>query len=147
MTNDIFKTLQARMPDHSNLEMPPKIFTDMGGEYIEYIKGDSLTVRFPVKERYQNPLGSMQGGMIVAAIDNTFGPLSYMEAPPSVTTHINTTYIRPITPDHQYIHVTAKVVEVTKRQIHMRAEVKNADGKRISNMRQFRVDGTLVHLA
>jgi uncharacterized protein (TIGR00369 family) len=129
MTDDIFELLKAKMPAQSALEIPPKIFTDMGGEIIDYIKGISLTVRFPVKERYQNPLGSMQGGMIVAAIDNTFGPLCYLEAPPSVTTHINTTYIRPITADQQHITVTANVVEITKRQIHMRAEIKNEAGK------------------
>ena len=70
--------------------------------------------------------------MIVAAMDNTFGPLSYMVAPPSVTTHINATYIRPVTADDTYIDVTATVVEITKSMLHMRAEVKNVDGELIA---------------
>ncbi|WP_442498072.1 hypothetical protein [Methylobacter sp. sgz302048] len=53
------------------LELPPKIFKAMQGEFLEYVEGQLLTVRFPVKERYSNPFGCMQGGMIVAAMDNT----------------------------------------------------------------------------
>jgi len=117
------------MPEQPDLEIPPKIFTDMEGEFINYQEGYHLIARFPVKERYQNPMGSMQGGMIVAAVDNAFGSLSYLEAPPSVTTHINTTYIRPVTPDQSYIDVTAMVMEITRRQIHMRAEIKNSSDK------------------
>ena len=132
MSDELLKQISSKLPKQSNIEIPPKIFVDMEGEYTEYIEGKSLTARFPVKERYQNPLKAMQGGMIVAAMDNTFGPLSYMVAPPSVTTHINATYIRPVTADDTYIDVTATVVEITKSMLHMRAEVKNVDGELIA---------------
>ena len=62
----------------------------MEGEFVDYQEGQTLSVRFPVKERYQNAIGHMQGGMIVATIDNTLGPLSFLVAPPSVTTQLNT---------------------------------------------------------
>ncbi|MDX1993058.1 MAG: PaaI family thioesterase [bacterium] len=118
--------------ENAGLEIPPKVFLDMEGEMLEYIEGKSLRVRFPVKERYQNPLGYMQGGMIVAAMDNTIGPLSYLVAPPSVTTQLNTSYIRPVTPQDAYIEVVAILVERTRRQIFLSAEAMNPAGKRVA---------------
>jgi len=132
MSNELLKQISSKLPKQSNIEIPPKVFLDMEGEYTEYIEGQSLTARFPVKERYQNPLRAMQGGMIVAAMDNTYGPLSYMVAPPSVTTHMNATYIRPVTVDDKYIDVTATVIETTKSMLHMRAEVKNVNGELVA---------------
>ncbi len=129
MTNELTKDILSKLPKQPNIEIPPRIFVDMEGEFIEYLEGISLTARFPVKERYQNPLRAMQGGMIVAAMDNTFGPLSYMVGPPSVTTHINATYIHPVTIDDKYIDVTSTVVEITTSMLHMRAEVRNIDGE------------------
>jgi len=52
----------------------------MEGEFIDLVEGISLTARFPNKDRYMNPMGFMQGGIITAAIDNTVSPLSYMLA-------------------------------------------------------------------
>jgi uncharacterized protein (TIGR00369 family) len=129
MAHHLFEKIAAKLSKQEGIEIPPKIHREMEGEFIEYIDGKSLTVRFPVKQKYQNPFGSMQGGMIVAAIDCTYGPLAYLLAPPSVTTHINTTYIRPVTANEEYIDITATVVEMTKRQIHMRADVKNSSGQ------------------
>lgn len=86
MNDDVLARLRAKLPDDADIEIPPKVFTDMGGALIRYDDGEALTARFPVRERYQNPMQYMQGGMIVAAIDNTLGPLSYLVAPPSVTT-------------------------------------------------------------
>jgi acyl-coenzyme A thioesterase PaaI-like protein len=68
------------MPSNTGMELPPKVFVDMDGEFIDFVEGESLTVRFPNKERYMNPLGFMQGGIIVAAMDNAIAPLSYMLA-------------------------------------------------------------------
>ena len=132
MSDELLEKITSMLPKQADIEIPPKIFIDMEGEYIEYIEGESLTTRFPVKERYQNPLGAMQGGMIVAAMDNTYGPLSYMVAPPSVTTHINATYIRPVTVHDQYLEVTAIVVEISKNMLHMRAEAKNPKGELVA---------------
>lgn len=129
VTERVMAQLTARMPPGMPLELPPKIFVDMEGEMLEYIEGKSLRVRFPVRERYQNPLGYMQGGMITAAIDCTVGPLSYLVAPPSVTLQLQTSYIRPITRDEPYIEVEGVVIELTRRQIFMTAHVYTSAGK------------------
>jgi len=112
----------SAVPD---IEIPPKIFQDMDGEFVEYVAEKSLTTKFPVKKRYQNPFGNMQGGMIATAIDNTIGPLSFLLGSPNVTTQLNTSFIRPITKTDEYIIVQATLIEKTQTQIHIRAEVFN----------------------
>lgn len=97
--------------------------------FLEYIEEQSLTARFPVKERYSNPFGLMQGGMIVAAMDNMLGPLSLLLLPPSITTYVDARFIRPVKMAYEFIHVTAFVVERTPMWIDLRAEVKSPCGK------------------
>ena len=131
--NDTLVSLMNRMmPPGSNIELPPKVLVDMEGEFLDYQEGQTLTVRFPVKARYQNPMGHMQGGTIVAAIDNTLGPLSFLVAPPSVTTQLNTSYIRPVTAEDEHIIITGRVLERTRSQLFMMAEVTNAVGKLVA---------------
>ena len=132
LTDELMAQMGRRKLPDSNLELPPKVFVDMEGEFLDYQEGQTLRVRFPVKERYQNPMGHMQGGTIVAAIDNTLGPLSFLVAPPSVTTQLNTSYIRPVTAQDEHIIITGRVLERTRSQLFMMAEVTNAVGKLVA---------------
>ena len=129
MNNELMASIAAQIPEDSGIKIPPNIFLEMDGEITDYTPGQSLVAKFPVKERYQNPFGFMQGGMVVAAVDNTIGPLSMLVAPPSVTAQLNTTYIRPIDADQDFITITATVVERTKRTLHLQADVRNGAGK------------------
>lgn len=129
MGNELFTLLKKKIPEDAGIVIPPRIFEDMEGELVEYVDGLSLTVRFPVKERYQNPYGFVQGGIVVAAVDNTIGPLSFLLATPSVTSQLNATFIRPIGPEQKYLLVKATVIEKTKKNIHLQADVVNESGK------------------
>jgi uncharacterized protein (TIGR00369 family) len=120
------------MADGVTLELPPKVFVDMGGAFVAFEEGRALTVRFPNLARYQNPMGFVQGGIIAAVIDNTIGPLSFLVAPPSVTAQLNLTYVRPLTPDDAFIEVEGRVVERTRTQILLAARVSNPAGKLVA---------------
>ena len=116
----LLSKLNDLMTKQKDVEIPPKIYLDMESEALDWDEENmQLIVRFPVKDRYQNPLGMMQGGMIVAAIDNVFGPLSYLVAPPSLTMQLNTSFIKSVGPDQTYIDVNAKVDEINRRFLHM----------------------------
>ena len=133
LTDEIMRRFAASMPPSTEVDLPPKCFVDMEGEFVLFDEESKrLTARFPVLERYQNPLLTMQGGLIVAAIDNTVGPLSWLIAPPSVTTQMNTSYIRPVARDDAYIHIEATVDEVTRRQVFLSARVTNPIGKLVA---------------
>src|SRR5690606_25258907 len=71
---DLAALIRARLPEPVHALVPPPCLLDMQGEVVEYEDGRALTMRFPVLPRYRNPLGNMQGGFIVAALDNTIGP-------------------------------------------------------------------------
>jgi len=62
--------------------IPPPVFVSMQGEFMEFeLDSGTLTTRFPVLDKYLNPYGYMQGGMVAAAVDNTLGPLSMVALP------------------------------------------------------------------
>ena len=127
--NNILTNLLNLAPSDTNMVLPPNVFLDMQGEFIEFVKGERLIARFPNLERYMNPFGFMQGGIIVAAIDNTISPLSYVSAPPNITKEINTVYKRPIKACDEFIQVTATVKTISETHIMLLAEVFNTKGK------------------
>ena len=62
--------------------IPPPIFVTLQGEFMEFeLDSGMLITRFPVLDKYLNPYGYMQGGMVAAAVDNTLGPLSMVALP------------------------------------------------------------------
>lgn len=129
LNEQLMQELRKILPKLEGVEIPPKILLDMDAEFIDWDKEKkSITVRFPVKERYHNPLGLMQGGMIVAAMDNAFGPLSYLVAPPSVTMQMNTTFVNGVGPEEPYIDVVAQVDQQTRRFLYMTAKAMNQAG-------------------
>jgi acyl-coenzyme A thioesterase PaaI-like protein len=105
----------------------------MEGAFIAFDPAEGrLTTRFPIRESYLNPYGTVQGGMIAAAVDNTFGPLSMLVAPPNVTHRLEMTYSRPVTPDLGHITVTARLVDRDGRRLHFRAGVRDPEGRRLA---------------
>ena len=110
--------------------IPPPVFQEMRGEFVGFdIQAGTLTTRFPVLEKYRNPYGAMQGGMLAAAVDNTIGPLSLLVAPPSVTRRLEMKYSRPATPDVGYITIHGTFVERQERRLKFRAEVRDPQGE------------------
>ncbi len=132
MHSEIFHRLKELMPYENNMELPPKIFIDMEGEFIEFVENIKLIARFPNMERYMNPFGFMQGGILVAAVDNTISPFSYASAPPSITKEIKTEFKRPVKRAEKYIDVVATVVEKASSYILLQAEVLNEKGKLVA---------------
>ena len=104
--------------------LPPPSFEIMQCEIIEYNQEEkSLIARLPVLEKWQNPFGTMQGGMIDGAIDNAVGPLSLLVAPMNVTRTIETKILKAITMDVETIYVKARLIETKKRRLTFEAEV------------------------
>ncbi|MDF3822109.1 PaaI family thioesterase, partial [Leptospira sp. 96542] len=111
------------------ITVPPPIFTAMKAEILGYIKNKSITVSFPVSEDQTNPMGMMQGGVIAAAFDNAFGPLSYLVAKkPTTTIDMNIQYIRGVAVGQKVI-VTARIEAKGFSTIHMTAEMKTEKEK------------------
>jgi acyl-coenzyme A thioesterase PaaI-like protein len=111
--------------------LPPACFISMGGRFTGYdITENRLDARFPVREEYLNPYGIMQGGFVVAAADNTIGPLSMLVDTPSVTRTLESTYFRPVLAGYGVIDVTARLTGREGRRLTFSAEVRGPDGTR-----------------
>ncbi len=99
-------------------ELPPPSFTVMQCEIVEFDKESALlTTKIPILKNWLNPYSTMQGGMIIAAIDNALGPLSLLIAPKNMTRNIESKLIKAITMDVEYIYVTASLYEAKKRRL------------------------------
>ena len=135
---DLFSTILGVLRDKlgdgmGDYAFPPPVFSAMGGEFVALdLEAGSLTARFLVRKSYLNPFGTMQGGMVAAAVDNTLGPLSMLVAPPSVTRQLEMTYSRPVTSDIEYIVVSARLLERQDRRLVFRADVRSPGGLRLA---------------
>lgn len=129
-TNKILHQMTAEFETGGRkITVPPPIFESMKGEIVSYEKNKSITVSFPVVWEQTNPMGMMQGGVIAAAFDNAYGPLSYLVAKkPTTTIDMNIQYIRGVAVD-QKVLVTAKVEAKGFSTIHMTAEMRTEKGK------------------
>lgn len=129
--DDIIEIISNKLGQKKDRYMiPPPVFITMKGEFITFDMEDGvLKTKFPVQEQFLNPFRSLQGGIVAAAVDNTFGPLSMLVAPPSVTRRIEMKYSSPVTPDLEYITVEARFIKRDHRMLTFRADVRDPSGK------------------
>ncbi|RYZ69972.1 MAG: PaaI family thioesterase [Proteobacteria bacterium] len=130
-----------------NLELPPKSFTEMKGEVVEFHPNGQLSVEFPFDPRFTNPMGVFQGGMLGTAVDNVFGPLSYFVAQgPCVTLDMHLRFTKPFLSRDESILVRAEVKSHTSRMLVMDASVHSKQGELIAlaTTQFMKLDGQLV---
>jgi len=116
---DVIELFNNVLGDKINdFTLPPPSFEVMQCEVIAFDKEKkTLTTKLPVLKQWLNPYGTMQGGMIDAAIDNAVGPLSMLVSPPNMTRTIETKHIKAITMDVGFIYVYATLIEEKKRRL------------------------------
>jgi acyl-coenzyme A thioesterase PaaI-like protein len=146
LSSAIIEMLRSKLGDLADeYAVPPPVFTAMEGEFLELdLDAGVLTAQFPVRQSYLNPYGTMQGGMVAAAVDNTLGPLSMLVAPPNVTRRLEMTYSRPVALDMEAILVEARLTGRQDRWLFFRAEVRSREGLRLvrSKATHWITDGT-----
>ncbi|EES92066.1 PaaI family thioesterase [Clostridium botulinum] len=105
----------------------------MKPKVLEYKKGESLTLVFPVLEKYLNPLKSMQGGFITAAFDNAFGIFFITENHGELITTIDitTSYQRPIFLGDD-LKIIVNIKQTGDNIVHMYGEGYNKEGKLVA---------------
>ena len=112
----------------NNFIIPPPSFTLMKSEIVAFNKErKTLSVKVPVLEAWQNPFSTMQGGLIVGAIDSAVGALSLLIGE-SITRTIETKYLKGITMEVKHIYVKAKLVEHRKKRLRFDVSVEDILG-------------------
>ena len=127
-----FLDMLKHYPKH--LLLPPPSMIELGHEFIEMSPGEKLVAKIPFQQRFANPVGIFQGGILTACIDDVFGPLSYMTAEaPCLTLSLNTTYLGSFTKEMGHCIIEGVVIKKTKNFIFMRADVKAPNGDLIAH--------------
>jgi acyl-coenzyme A thioesterase PaaI-like protein len=134
---EILDILRGKLGDRiEGYQFPPPVFAALEGSFQELdLDRGYLRTRFPVLDRFLNPFGAFQGGMIAAAVDNTLGPLSFLVAPPNVTRELGLTYSHPVRPEMGYFDVSANFIRRDGRWLYFNAEVRAPDQKRLVRAR------------
>jgi acyl-coenzyme A thioesterase PaaI-like protein len=134
LSSVVMEILRGRMGERVHeYAFPPPVFLDMQGQFLELdLEAGLLAARFPVLERYLNPYGTMQGGMVAAAVDNTLGPLSVLVAPPNVTRRLEMKYSRPATVEMGHIVVKARWLDRRDRWLYFEADARSPEGLRLA---------------
>lgn len=113
--------------------LPPPSFTSMQGEILDFDEQEgTLSARYPILASQLNPYHTLQGGFLAAAVDNTFGPLSLLVAPPNVTRRLELTYNRPVMLELGYIIVHARLKTRSDRVLELSADILDPHGNRLA---------------
>lgn len=117
-----------------NITLPPPSLLELQSEFLDIQPGKLLRAKIPFQKRFTNPIGLYQGGFLSAAIDDVFGPLSYMTAQrPCMTLSMNVTFLKAFTEKMGHCLIEGKVLQKTKSFIFMRADVTSPEGELIAH--------------
>ena len=92
-----------------NEGMPvPNVWVELEGEFLDFNKEkQTLMYKFPVRERYFNPLPTTLGGIIDSWIDITMGPLTVLLGQRAVSKNFSIKYLKPVGPSTEYVTAVA----------------------------------------
>jgi acyl-coenzyme A thioesterase PaaI-like protein len=108
-----------------NNGMPvPNVWIELEGEFLEFDKENQLLkCKFPVRERFFNPLPTTLGGIIDSWIDITMGPLSVLLGQKAVTKTFSIKFIKPVGPSIEYVTAVAWRESVDGRSSMFKGEL------------------------
>ena len=108
-----------------NSGMPvPNVWIELEGEFLEFDKeNETLKCKFPVRERYFNPLPTTLGGIIDSWIDITMGPLSVLLGQKAVTKTFSIKFIKPVGPSIKYVTAVAWRESINGRSSQFKGEL------------------------
>ena len=137
VNDEVYKLIQDMAEQFKatglELDLPPNSLKTHGTVYTYFEPGKVLSAEFSFDERFTNPLKVYQGGFLCAALDDVYGPLTYMAAKAlAVTVQMNTTFIRPFAAKDKKMVIRAEVVSQSKSLLVLQAEAKTMDGKLIA---------------
>lgn len=135
--SDLDKELMERLrayPWAEGMEIPPPVVRELEGEFLSVDPGTSIVARWPVLDRHLGPAGTLQGGIMATMLDNTAGPLAYLTTDRlCVTVGLDVSFVRPVTREDGFVDVRVEVLDVTRRFVFLRAELRNPDGKLLAS--------------
>ena len=108
-----------------NEGMPvPNVWVELEGEFLDFNKEkQTLRCKFPVRERYFNPLPTTLGGIIDSWIDITMGPLTVLLGQRAVSKNFSIKYLKPVGPSIEYVTAVAWRESIVSRDSLYKGEL------------------------
>lgn len=125
--NEMFKM----MLQSSTLEgsFPPPATKHLDIDFLDYIPGEMIKLRAPIKEETYNPGGIVFGGYYCMYFDAAFGPFSFIETQKFCTSlDLNVTFLKSISIKDEYIIVEAALISKSKSFLMMEGKAYKPDG-------------------
>jgi acyl-coenzyme A thioesterase PaaI-like protein len=127
LLEEAFRSVQV--PEGMSYQLPPNSSKTLRSEFLDYQTRKQLLTSFYIDRMFCNPQGTVQGGIIGACFDDTFGPLGVATARgPILTIDLHLQFIRPI-PVEETFYILTRVISVSKTTIYMQADAYNQKGK------------------
>ncbi|MEE3098169.1 MAG: PaaI family thioesterase, partial [Pseudomonadota bacterium] len=101
----------------------------LGWTFVAYDR-EAMTLRlaFDGKPEFRNPAGVIQGGILSAMVDDTFGPLvGATLGRYGVTVDLTTQFLRPVKPGR--IETKARILRRGRSVVFLEGDLMDADGK------------------
>jgi len=129
MTDEINDRIRALVPDAFKERVPPPVLRELQGRMRDYVPGKSLTAVFPPQPRFSNVVGSVQGGILTAALDGVMGCLAFLECEkPCTSITIETSFVKPVAMDQGDFSIVAAWRTRTTTMAFVTGEVFNPAG-------------------
>jgi acyl-coenzyme A thioesterase PaaI-like protein len=128
---DILTALRDLMPEDLLDHVPPQIFEELGVAFTVYKNKHYLAATFPAQQRFANPMGAFQGGIVDGALDVLYGSLAFFitGGRPAVTLTMESSFHRPIPANGQPFTAEVRLRAAHGRTIFLEGAVKGPDGK------------------
>lgn len=108
----------------------PNIYKELKGEFINFNKEEEfLECKYPIQEKYFNPMDTTLGGIVDSYMDCTMGPLSFLLGELVVTKTFTAKYIRPVNNNSKFVYVKAWRDSIDERGSVYKAELFLDDNK------------------
>ncbi len=125
--DDIYDKLRGGMG--TSVALPPRIVEELRPQFLDTAAADTAACAFPAQERFANPMGMLQGGIIAAAFDFVFGMLAFLQVQrPCASVTLNLAYIRSLPADGRAFTVEARLRAAMRTMVFLEGTACDADG-------------------
>lgn len=133
LNDRIYQAIRELTPEGISLEIPPKLFTELGIRFVKYEAGRSLVCAAPAGPRFANALGMFQGAMMGAVLEGACGCLAFLSARrPCVTVTTALSYIKPLAAQGQEFVAEARLSGKGRGILFLESRVMDGDGKMLA---------------
>lgn len=128
MLNKLLAEKTKAIDPTGSATFPPRVANLLNGELVDYVAGESMIMRFPIKPEFDNPFHITFGGVYGMFFDMVFGPFSSLETGVGTTSlDLNINFIKPITVADKHVIVKATIVSKSNQFIILEGKAFKGD--------------------